>query len=755
MFGGLGRFAYRWRVGVLAATALFIAFAVTWGTGLFGSVSHGGFEDPDSESSRAAERLQAEFGHDAVDVVAVYRSDELKIDNPVFAANVRNTVDRLPEDKVASAPSYLDEDLSDTERGILISEDRHATYVPITFKGADNDERMAAFTSIADDLDAGPLDTYLGGPLAVGKEISAGAESDVVTAELISLPVLLVLLVVIFGGVVAALMPLAVGGIAVLGSLTLLHALTYVTEVSVFAVNVATLLGLGLAIDYGLFMVSRFREESARDGTDTRTAIARTLATAGRTVAFSGVTVMIAFGGLLFFPQPILRSIGLGGIAVVLFDLLAALVMLPALLSVVGHRIDALQLRLFRPRPRAGTADASAAMRTVPTGTGAWARLAHSVMRSPALYLAAVGGVLVAFASALMFTHVGSTDQRYLPQDANSRIATDMLRDDFPAGGVNQIDVVLAGDMSGRDLDGYAERLGGLPGAAGADVARTGDGAAHVTVAYEGEIDDPATTDLVRDVRAETAPEGADEVLVGGPAAVQLDNMDAIVDAVPWTLAFVVTVTVVLLFLAFGSVVLPLKAVLMGFLSLGASLGVVIWGFQDGHLGGLLGFDGVGTMDPTYLVLILIVAFGLAMDYELFLLSRVREEYLRSGDNTHSVAVGLQRTGGIITSAALLLVVVMLAMGSSSLLSLKIIGIGLAVAVIVDATLVRALLVPAGMRLLGRANWWLPRPLRWLHDRIGISEGEEADTAPQPEARPAVPPVTSAHDPADPAIRSR
>ncbi|ASU84443.1 hypothetical protein CDO52_18020 [Nocardiopsis gilva YIM 90087] len=736
MFAGLGRFTYRRRIWVLAATALFIAFALSWGTGLFSAVSHGGFEDPGSESTRAGELLEDEFGHDAVDVIAVYSSSELKVDNPVFVANVRKTVEGLPKDKVASATSYLDKGLSDRERGALISEDKMATYVPITLKGETKDDRMASYKAIADDLDAGPLDTYVGGNLGVGKEISDRAESDVVTAEMISLPMLLVLLVVIFGGVVAALMPLAVGGLAILGSLTMLRALTYLTEVSVFAVNVATLLGLGLAIDYGLFMVNRFREESARDGADTREAIARTLATAGRTVAFSGVTVMIAFAGLLFFPQPILRSIGLGGIAVVLFDMLAALVVLPALLAVVGHRIDALQLRLFRPR-------AAATAAPVATGTGAWARLAHSVMRRPSLYLASVGGVLLAFASALVFTHVGSTDQRYLPEDSNSRIATDTLRNDFPAGGVGQIDVVLTGDMAKKGLEDYADRLNDLPGAVNAEVSRTDDDAAHVTVAYKGETDDPETADLVDDVRAETPPEGADQVLVGGAAAVQNDNIDAIVNAVPWTLVFVMAITIVLLFLAFGSVVLPIKAIVMGFLSLGASLGVVIWGFQDGHLAGLLGFDAVGTIDPTYLVLILIVAFGLAMDYELFLLSRVREEYLRTGDNTHSVAVGLQRTGGIITSAAMLLVVVMVAMGSSALLSLKIIGIGLAVAVIVDATLVRALLVPAGMRLLGRANWWLPRPLRWLHDRIGISEGEESDPRPQTA------PVVSRADSAD------
>ncbi|GLU48983.1 MMPL family transporter [Nocardiopsis ansamitocini] len=748
MFTALGRLAYRGRVWVLLLTGAFVVFAGVWGTGLFSAVTDGGFEDPGAESARAAEVLQEELGRDDVDVVAVYRDDDVEVDDPTFARAIGDVVDRLPDEHVKSATTYLDEGLTDMQRGALVSEDRHATYIPLTLNGADKAERMESYHAIVDDIDSDVLDARFGGPLPIEAEISEQAESDIIRAELFSLPVLLLLLVVIFGGLVAALMPLAVGGLAILGSLTLLRALTYVTDISVFAVNVATILGLGLAIDYGLFMVSRFREEMKRSG-NTAAAIPTTLATAGRTVAFSGVTVMIAFAGLLFFPQPIMRSIGIGGIAVVLFDLVAALIVLPALLAVIGRRVDALRLPSFggqgsllgsltaRWRSRSER-DASARPGegdSRPGATGAWSRLAYSVMRRPTLYLLVVGAVLVAFASSLMSLHIGSTDQRYLPDTSDSRIATEMLSDDFPGGGFGSLDVAVVGDVAADDLDAFAAELGDLDGAEGAALVRAGDDVAHLTVSYEGETDDPGTADLVRDVRAAEIPQGADEVLVGGAAPMQIDNVDAIVDAVPYTLLFVSLSTLVLLFMAFGSVVLPIKAVLMGFLSLGASLGVVIWGFQEGHLAGLLGFEAVGTIDPTYLVLIIIIAFGLAMDYELFLLSRVREEYLLTGDNSHSVAVGLQRTGQIITSAALLLVVVLAGMGVSGLLSLKIMGIGLVVAVVIDATLVRALLVPATMRLLGSANWWLPRPLRWLHDRIGISESEEVPEAESEGAR--------------------
>lgn len=720
LFGRLGRGVHRWRWAVLAATAVFAVFSGVWGSGVFSDVSESGFEDPGSESARATRVLEEELGHDGVDVVAVYRSDEIQVDNPTFAAAIERVADGMPEDAVADFDTYLDEDLGETERGMLVSEDMDATYIPVTLSGETHADRLHQYEEVADHLSSSNLEVHLGGSVAIESELAEKAESDVVRAELITLPILLFLLVLIFGGLVAGLVPLAVGGLAILGSLTLLRVLTYVTDVSVFAINVATILGLGLAIDYGLFMVSRFREELGR-GRGIADAVSRTVDTAGRTVAFSGITVGIAFAGLLFFPQPILKSIGWGGIAVVVFDLLAALVFLPALMSVVGHRIDRLRL----PLPRRTVTGA------VHEGAGAWSRLARTVMRGPAVSLVAVGGVLLVFSSGLASTELGSTDQRYLPADSGSRIATEAVSEDFPAGGLGRLDVAVVGGADDGALEEYAGRLENLEGASVATVERTGEGVARVVVAHQGESDSPEVADLVRDVRAEPVPEGARETLVGGVAAMQQDNVAAIVDAAPMTVGFVAAATLLLLFLAFGSIVLPIKAVLMGALSLGASLGVVVWGFQEGVFSGLLGFEAVGTIDPTYLVLITVVAFGLAMDYELFLLSRVREEYLRTGDNTRSVAAGLQHTGQIITSAAVLLMVVLLAMGTSDLLFLKIIGIGLAIAVFVDATLVRAVMVPATMRLLGGANWWLPRPLRWLHDRIGISEGGDED-GPEP-----------------------
>lgn len=734
MFAHLGRFTHRRRWWVIVGSIVFAVLAAIWGTGVFTQVSDGGFVDPDAESTRADELIADEIDTANPDVIVIYRDaggtprdGDITPEDPAFAEAVTAQLDAMPGAPVEDVVHFWDMDPEDLTRYALISDDGQATYAAITLRGGGEEDRAESYAALVEHLEDqrdvladADVTVHIGGAAAMMSEMSEQAERDVIVAELVSLPLLLLFLVIIFGGLVAASMPLLLAILAILGSLTVLHALALVTDISVFAVNVATILGLGLAIDYGLFIVSRFREELARRGSVAE-ALPVTVATAGRTVAFSGVAVLIAFCGLLFFPQAIMRSIGLGGIAVVLFDMVAALVVLPAILAVVGHRINALHIPGFRRR------------RSRESETGGWHRLAQIVMRRPVVSLVLVTMVLGAFGAPLLGLKPGITDQRYLPPDDDTRVVAEMMDADFP-GGTGTIDVVVTGEVSDDALDGYAERLDSLEDAAQVDVRglATGD-VAHLGVYFTGEIDDAETTALVAQVRDTTLPSGADEVLVGGMAAASVDNLDAILDALPWTILVVVFATLVFLFMAFGSVILPIKAVLMGVLSLAASLGVVVWGFQEGALATLLGFDAVGTTDPTYLVIIVVAAFGLAMDYELFLLSRVREEYLATGDNTQSVAVGLQRTGHIITSAALLLVIVLASMGTSAIVFLKIMGIGLAAAIIIDATLVRAILVPAAMRLMGRANWWLPGWLRWLHDRIGVTEEEEtAPSGPRP-----------------------
>jgi RND superfamily putative drug exporter len=612
-----------------------------------------------------------------------------------------------------------------------VSEDRRATYAVLTLAGGDEDQRVAGLERVEDELAAPGLETQIGGLTTVNRDITEQVSSDIATAETISMPILAVLLVVIFGSLAAASLPLAIGVTAILGAFTALRAFSMVTDVSIFAVNIVTITGLGLAIDYGLFMVSRFREE-IRKQPDTETALARTMATAGRTVAVSGVTVAIALAGLLIFPQVFLRSMGFGGMSAVLVAMVAALTLLPALLAMLGPKVDALSVRpwlrrVFRRAPRVTTED-----------HGAWARIAHSVMRRPVVYTVVVTGVLVALALPFLGAQFGGVDERALPEGTESRVVAETIRADFPPSENGPIDAIVTladpvdSPAGSAALQSYVDDVAGVPGVDGAAVVNATGNTAHVDVAYAGDPLSAEARDLVADVRAVPAPDGG-AVLVGGESAGLADLLDSLATLLPWMALFVVATTFVLLFLAFGSLVLPVKAVVMNVLSLGASFGALVWIFQEGNLSGVLNFTPTGFIEATQPILVLAIVFGLSMDYEVFLMSRIREQYDLTGDNTTAVATGLQRTGGIITSAALLLVVVIGAFSLSGITFIKMIGVAMLIAIVVDATVVRILLVPATMRLLGRANWWAPGPLGRLYARYGIRESD-AEPAPEPAA---------------------
>ncbi len=705
----LGRFAYRRRWLVLAAAVAFLAVAGAWGTGVFGRLSSGGFADPGSESARAAAVAAADLGRRDADVVVLYRSADRTVDDPAYRQAVTSTLAALPADAVERTVSWYG-----TAAPGLVSADRHATYAVLTLRG-DEQQRTDALERIEGRLSAPGLETEVGGATTVGRDINERVSEDIARAETLSMPVLLVLLVLVFGTVVAATLPVVIGVVAILGAFTALHLLSLVTEVSVFSVNVVTILGLGLAIDYGLFVVGRYREELDR-GLDTEAAIVATMATAGRTVAVSGLTVAVSLAGLLIFPQVFLRSMGAGGIAAVLVAVAAALTVLPALLAVLGPRVEALAVRRRRPR--------------LHTDAGAWARLARSVMRRPVLYAVGVLAVLLVLGLPFLRVAFGGIDARALPAGTGSRQVAETLERDFPADATNPIQAVVtvpAGDPAA--LTAWVGEARTLPGIISATVVAGRDGAAEVDLGFAG---DPMSADaraVVDRVRALPPPPGG-SVLVGGDTAELSDLLASLGRLLPYMALVVAGATVLLLFLAFGSVVLPVKALLMNVLSLAASFGAIVWIFQDGHLSGLLDFTSTGTLEATQPILVLAIVFGLSMDYEVFLMSRIREHYVRSGDNTAAVAAGLQRTGGMITTAALLLVVVIGAFSLSGITFIKLIGVAMAIAIVVDATVVRALLVPASMRLLGRWNWWAPAPLRRLHDRIGLREPvDEPDPA--------------------------
>ena len=707
MFETLGRATYRRRRWVLAVAAAFLVFAGVWGTGVFGSLTSGGFEDPGSQSARSAAVAAADLGRDDGDVVVLYRSADRTVDDPAFRQAVTGTLAALPPADVARTVDWYG-----TRAPGLVSVDRHSTYAVLTLVG-DEQQRTDALERIEDRLAAPGLETSVGGTTTVGRDINERVSADIARAETLSVPILLVLLVIVFGSVVAAGLPLAIGAIAILGAFTGLRVLTLVTEVSVFSVNVVTILGMGLAIDYGLFVVSRYREELAR-GLDPRAALVRTMSTAGRTVAVSGLTVAVSLSGLLIFPQVFLRSMGAGGIAAVLVAVVAALTVLPALLAVLGRRVDALPVRRRRTRP-------------VPDA-GAWARLARSVMRRPVLYAVGVIAVLLALGAPFLHVAFGGIDARALPAGTESRQVTETVQRDFPANATDPIQAVvtLPGYAAASALDDWVAEARTVPGVTSATVVERGDRTARVDLGFGGDPMGAGARALVDRVRDVPAPPGG-TVLVGGTTAQLADLLASLGRLLPLVGLVVAGATVLLLFLAFGSVVLPIKALLMNALSLTASFGAIVWIFQDGHLSGLLGFTSTGTLEATQPILVLAIVFGLSMDYEVFLMSRIRERYLATGDNTEAVAAGLQRTGGIITTAALLLVVVIGAFSLSGITFIKLIGVAMAIAIVVDATVVRALLVPASMRLLGRWNWWAPPSLRRLQERFGLHEPSAQD----------------------------
>lgn len=711
MFAWWGRMVVRLRWAVLAAAVLLVAIGSTWGAGVFGQLTGGGFDDPASESSRAYERITDELGPQGADVIVLWSSDSVPADQPAFRDPVTATVTRLRErPEVASVTTWYD-----TQAPALLATDRRATYALVQLRPADEDGKTAAYEALRPAIETPGVRTETGGNVPFLHEANRQTTEDITRAELLSMPVLLVLLVLIFGGLVAAATPLLIGGLAILGGFVAVRLVNLVTEVSIFAINIITLIGLGMAVDYALFVVSRFREELAA-GRDTPTAIRRTMATAGRTVLVSGLTIALAMASLLIFPQSFLRSMGLGGMAAVLVAMLAALTVLPALLAVLGPRIDAWRVPL--PWRRGGRPAA---------GGGAWARIARSVMRRPVRYLVGVVLLLAVLAVPSLRMEFGGFDERVLPADAAPRVVSERIAAEFPGGTVAPIDVLVTGAPA-EAVRPFADRIAGLPGVSGVQVAANRSEATLLTVSYPGEPTGEVAQNLVRQVRDLPAPGGA-EVLVGGRPGADRDLLDSLADRLPWMALLMAAATLLLLFLAFGSVVLPVKAVLMNLVSIGASFGVVVWIFQDGHLADLLGFTPTGFIEPSNPILMLAVLFGLATDYEVFLLSRVREEWDRTGDNTASVAAGLQHTGRIITAAALLLIIVVAGFATGGMAYIKLIGIGMIVAIVVDATLVRALLVPATMRLLGRWNWWAPGPLGRVYRRYGIREGAEPEPA--------------------------
>ncbi|WP_408991380.1 MMPL family transporter [Streptomyces sp. 1268] len=744
--GGWTRFVTaRPRLALLAALVI-TALAVFAGSGVADRMGSGGWQAPDAESTYATEVLAREFPASQPNLLLLVDSGSAGVDDPAVAAEAARLTERLKaEPGISGVGSYWE-----TASPALRSEDGKEAIIAARIGG---DEKTAGETldrlAPAFAGERGPVTVSLGGPVAVQHEMQTIIQEDLLRAELIALPVTLVLLVMVFGSAVAAMLPLAVGVVAILGTNAVLRGLTEFTDVSVFAMNLTTALGLGLAIDYALFIVRRFREELAT-GADTRTAVGTTLRTAGRTVLFSALTVAVSLSAMLVFPQYFLRSFAYAGIAVVLLAAAAALILLPAALVLLGPRINALELRrVLRRRKKTAAAGAGPAGATA-DGPGAgpaggadtspgrgWAWLGALVMRRAPVFAIVTTVGLLLLGLPFLGVKFGTADDRQLPASAESRVVQEHIRDGFPGNPGGGLEVLAEGQGSRADHADLKDRIEQLPGVLRVDGPVADGPAAYYSVLPKGEAVGEQAQQLVRDLRAMPSASSLD-TSVTGTAAVLVDSKDAIADRLPWALAIIVVVTLLLVFLLTGSVLIPLQAVVLNALSLTAMFGAVVWVFQDGNLSGLLAFTSTGDIETTLPVLMFCVAFGLSMDYGVFLISRIKEEYDRTGDHEHSVTFGLRHTGGLITAAAVILAVVMVAIGTSRVTNTKMLGLGIALAVLMDAMVVRSLLVPAVMKLMGRSTWWAPAPLRAFHSRFGLSEGEAAPAA--TPTTPAAPP---------------
>jgi RND superfamily putative drug exporter len=748
MFSAWGHLVYRFRWAFLLVSAALMVLSV-FVSASGGDLKSGGIIQT-SESGRAARLIQDELPRSSgTSFTVVFGSRTLIATDAAFKAAVAQALASVRSDpRVQEVLTAYD---PGPQAASLVSKDQHNLLAIVSVK----DDSVTAgkyYPELRAKISSDVLSVQATGYLAINHDFNTILESDLQRAEYVSLPLALILLLLVFGTVLAAMLPLGVGMLAVVGGIAATFALSHSTDVSQYALNIVTLIGLGVAIDYSLFIVNRFREELAR-GRSVDDAVARSMATAGRAITFSGLTVAIGLAGMFFYQGTFLASMGYAGALVVAIAVFYGLTFLPAVLSLLGPRVNSLRLselwRRIRRRP-AGTAQ---------RGPGLWHRLALAVMARPLVVLIPVLVFILLAGSPFLRLRLANGDVDMLPPNAESRVALHTITDGFPNQDQNSYQVVVhftngSSPLSPDNVNALydlSRRIAAIPGvlhiasivdlpnipkaqysvmyanpsALPADLQAgikqsIGRDIAVLTAFNADAIGSDASRELLKRIRAIAPPPGA-ELLVTGFTAYDVDAINFILGKTPLAVGFVVLATYLVLFLLLGSVILPLKAVLMNFLSISASFGALVWIFQDGHLSSVLNFT-PSSIDPTLPVIMFCIVFGLSMDYEVLLLSRMQEEYLKTRDNRHAVAEGLEKIGRLITGAAAIMVGVFLAFALADVVIIKAIGLGMAIAVAIDATLVRALVVPATMRLLGDLNWWAPRPLARLYRRLGLGE---------------------------------
>ena len=692
MFEKLGHLIFKRRKSAVILFVVGILVAGGFGSLAFSRLDSGGYSDPKSDSYKVYE----------------YLTEELKLSDPAVVIIVDSGATDVTDPSVAQKGIALEKKIAQEEgvtktlsfwtsggEATLKSADGKAAYILVYGDGeafTPESQELGKVMQQKYDGSYEGLTLYAGGVGVVGHAITKKISDDLKIAELISIPLTFILLVLVFGALAASAMPLIVGVAAILGAFFILYLFTLFTTVSIYALNLTTGMGLGLGIDYALLMVNRFREELHR-GKNIEDSIVTTMATAGKTVFYSGMTVLVTLLSLTFFPLPFLQSFGYAGVSVVALAVIGALFGLPPILAILGDRIDK------------GVVRKSA---ITPKEDGRWARTARLVMKRPVsavLVSLVILGVMAAPITGIKFSQ---GDSRMLPADNKAAFATALQAERFPGQTGTPIEIIIIdGADKLEEINTYTQKLAQTAGIVGV-VPPAVIGKDVRVVAYQAMLPrTPESQELIQNVRSIDSPEGT---LVGGVAADYTDSQNGISRTLPWALGWIVLSVLVLIFVFTGSIILPIKAVILNFLSLGATMGVLTWVFVDGNLQWLVGsFTVTGTLDTSIVILIAVVVFGLSMDYELFLLSRIREEHLAGKSNVESVAVGLQRSARIITAAAVLLAVVFGAFVTSGVTSIKTMGFGVALAVLLDATIVRGLLVPALMRLFGENNWWAPK----------------------------------------------
>jgi RND superfamily putative drug exporter len=702
MFDSLARLANdkAKRVGLLAIVFFLLAGAV--GGSVADRLDPYGADDPDTETVQAREQLQ-DAGLRVPAVLAVIE------DAPVADPATRQRVEKLEGEVAARSDVASVSGYYDTGSRAFVSRDGQSTYFAVALKATEDKELQEAGDEIADQLSSHP-GVVVGGFAVAQEQVNQQVEEDLKKAEMIAFPLLFLLSLLFFRSLVASVLPLMIGGLAIVGTFLILRVASEFGSISIFALNLTTALGLGLAIDYSLFIVSRYREEIAKSGPGLE-AMRRVMATAGRTVFFSSLTVSAALASLLVFPQRFLYSMGLGGSLVALLAALISLTVLPAVLTLLGNRVNAGAPKFLQRRAEA---DAR------PAQEGFWYRLSRFVMRRPLPVATLSALFLIVLGLPFLQIKFNTVDPTVLPESASARQAYDTVSQQFPPYHDTPIWIDVEGGPKAaaqfakevRGVDGVAEVAAPQPLAPGVTALQVVSANAFASESSQ------TTVNAIRDL---PPPPGA-EVLVGGATADFVDFQSSLEEHLPIALGIVIFATLLILFLMTGSVVLPIKSLIMNFLNLSAVFGLLVLIFQDGRLEGFLDYSSPGAIEQTMPILLFAVAFGLSTDYAVFLLSRIKEARDNGASESESVAIGLERTGRIVTAAALLFAVAMGAFATSQIIFIKENGVGTALAVLIDATIIRALLVPSLMELLGKWNWWAPAPLRRLHERWGVSE---------------------------------